>query len=109
MKILVIGTPKRDFHIGFDNLVLGLKKARIDFDHYPNILKESYGHTGTYQLRFDTANISYPDYSTIVENLKRGHYDLIITTTSRVEYKGGKHGFLSYIGRRLKYSFGSNK
>ena len=109
MKILVIGTPKRDFHIGFDNFVLGLKKARIDFDHYPNILKESYGHTGTYQLRFDAADISYPDYPTIVENLKRGHYDFIITTTSRVDYEGGKYGFLSHISRRLKYSLESNK
>ncbi|GEM_PF-5641976 len=109
MKILVIGTPKRDAFNGFDNVVLGLSRIGVHFDHYPNILTQSYNITGVYQLRFDTADISYPEYSTIVENLKRGHYDLIITTTSRVDYKGGKHGFLSQIGRRLKYSLESNK
>lgn len=109
MKILVIGTPKRDAFNGFDNVVLGLSRTSIHFDHYPNILTQSYNITGVYQLRFDTADISYPDYPAIVENLKRGHYDFIITTTSRVDYKGGKYGFLSHISRRLKYSLGSNK
>ena len=109
MKILVIGTPKRDFHIGFDNFVLGLKKAGINFDHYPNILTQSCNIRGVYQLKFDAADISYPEYDVIEDNLKKGHYDLIITTSSRVDYKGGKHGFLSQIGRRLKYSLESNK
>ena len=44
MKILVIGTPKRDFSIGFDTALLGLSRARIDFDHYPNILARSFCH-----------------------------------------------------------------
>jgi len=109
MNILVIGTPKRDFHIGFDNFVLGLKRARIDFDHYPNILTQSYGHTGTYQLRFDTAEISYPDYFAVEKNLKRGLYDLIITTVCRVDYNAGRRWFFSSLARRLKYSLESNK
>lgn len=109
MKILVIGTPKRDFSIGFDTVVLGLSRAGIDFDHYPNILKQSYGQTGTYQLRFDTADIFYPDYSIVERNLKKGIYDLIITTVCRVDYKSGRHWFFSNISKKLKYLIKSNK
>ncbi|HCY18565.1 MAG: hypothetical protein A2X87_00680 [Deltaproteobacteria bacterium GWC2_42_51] len=109
MKILVIGTPKRDFSIGFDTAILGLSRAGIDFDHYPNILARSYGHTGTYQLRFDTDRISYPEYHVIEGNIKKGLYDLIITTVCRVDYNAGKHGIFSKAVRRLKYSLKSNK
>jgi len=109
MKILVIGSPKRDFHVGFDALVLGLARLGADFDHYPNILTQSYGHTGTYQLSFDTARISYPDFRTVEENLGRGRYGLVITMVSRVDYRGGRHGYLSYLSRRLKFSLPSNR
>ncbi len=109
MKVLVIGVPKRDSLIGFDNLVLGLSKLGVDFDHYPNILTQSYNVIGTYQLKFDDANISYPEYPAIIENLKKGYYDLIITTVCRVDYKAGKHGFLSRLSRNVKYSLESNK
>lgn len=109
MKILVIGVPKRDSLIGFDNLVLGLSKLGVDFDHYPNIITQSYNVIGTYQLKFDNANISYPEYPAIIENLKKGYYDLIITTVCRVDYKAGKHGFLSRLSRKVKYSLESNK
>ncbi|MBI1911467.1 MAG: glycosyltransferase family 1 protein [Deltaproteobacteria bacterium] len=78
------------------------------FDHYPNILTQSYGQTGTYSIKFNNTNISYPDYQTIKQNLKKNHYDLIITTVCHVDYRGGKHGFFSEISRRLKYSFESN-
>lgn len=109
MKILIIGSPKRDFHIGFDMLVLGLRRAGIAFDHYPNILTQSYGHTGTYQLKFDDADISYPDYRAIINNLNKKNYDLIITMVCRVDYNRGKHGYLSKISRKFKYSLASNK
>jgi hypothetical protein len=109
MKILVVGSSKRDFHVGFDTFVLGLAKAGFSFDHYPNILTQSHSITGTYGLNFDIANISYPTYSDVLSNLKKKKYDLIITLVSGVDYKGGKHGILSYATRRLKYSLSSNK
>lgn len=110
MKILVIGSSKRDFHVAFDALVLGLTKIGVSFDHYPNILTQSHSITGTYGLDFNNnPNISYPEYSTVLGNLKRKKYDLIITLVSRVNYKGGKHGILSYATRKLKYSLKSNK
>lgn len=109
MKILVIGSPKRDALMGFDFLVAGLSRAGFAFDHYPNILTESYGHTGTYSLKFDALPISYPGYGAIVENLKKRRYRFIITTVSRADYLGGRHGVFSRLSRRLKYSLGSNK
>lgn len=109
MNILVIGSPKRDFHIGFDMVVLGLSRAGIAFDHYPNILTQSYGNTGTYQLKFDDANILYPAYREVVNNLKEKKYDLIITMVCRADYHGGKHGIFSRISRKIKYSLESNK
>lgn len=109
MKILVIGSPKRDFHIGFDMVVLGLSRAGIAFDHYPNILTQSYGHTGTYQLKFDDADISYPEYNVVVDNLNKKNYDLIITMVCRADYNGGRHGFFSKVSRKFKYSLASNK
>ena len=109
MNILVIGSSKRDFHVAFDALVLGLAKIGVSLDHYPNILTQSYGVTCTYGLNFETPNILYPEYSTILSNLKKKKYDLIITLTSRVNYKGGKHGIFSYMTRRFKYSLKSNK
>ena len=109
MKILVVGTPKRNFSIGFDPFVLGLSRAGIDFDHYPNILTESFNFTGTYPLQFDTADIAYPEYSTIVSNLKKKHYDLIITTVCRVDYECGRYGKISRVSRRFKYLFEGNK
>ncbi|TAN60523.1 hypothetical protein EPN18_08360 [bacterium] len=109
MKILVIGTPKRDFHIGFDTFVLGLSKTGMEFDHYPDIVKQSYGQTGTYQMKFEGRGISYPAYQEVVRNLKRKKYGLIITTVARVDYGGGKHGVLSTVSRSLKYSLQSNK
>ncbi|MBI3397812.1 MAG: glycosyltransferase family 1 protein [Deltaproteobacteria bacterium] len=109
MNILFIGTPKRDALNGVDFLVLGLQKIGVDFDHYPNILRQSYGHTGTYQLKFDNVNISYPEYGSMVRKLKSRQYDLIITTVCHADYKGGRHGLLSRISRKIKYSLESNK
>lgn len=109
MNILVIGSSKRDFHVAFDTLVLGLAKIGVSLDHYPNILTQSHGITGTYGLNFETANILYPEYSTILSNLKKKKYDLIITLVNHVNYRGGKHGIFSYITRRIKYSLKSNK
>jgi len=109
MNILVVGSSKRDFHVGFDTFVLGLARTGLSFDHYPNVLTQSHSGTGTYGLNFDIAGISYPEYSTVLDNLKKKKYDLIITLVSRVDYRGGKHGILSYATRKLKYSLKSNK
>ncbi len=109
MKILVVGSPKREFDIMFDNFVLGLSRSGIDFDHYPNILTKSFNFIGTHQLQYHTADISYPEYPAVVKNLKEKHYDLIITTVCRMDFDAGKYGKLSRISRRFKYSFKANK
>lgn len=109
MKILVVGTPKRDFSIGFDTAILGISKIGVEVDHYPNILTESYGHTGTYELKFDGSNIAYPSYQRILRNLKEKKYDLLITTVCRVDYNRGRYGIFSRLSRRFKYSLSSNK
>lgn len=112
MKILVIGTPKRHSgsHLpGFDNVMLGLKSSGVRFDHYPNILTQSYGSVGDYEFKFNSPDISYPEFHAIKESLKRGHYDLIITTICRMDYNAGKHGLISRVAREFKYSLESNK
>lgn len=108
-KILVIGTPKRDALMGLDHLVAGLARLGADFDHYPDIMSQSHGHTGTYPLKFDGIKINYPDYRSVEQRLKSGGYGLILTTVARADYKGGRHGALSRISRKIKYSLESNK
>ncbi|MBI5902487.1 MAG: glycosyltransferase family 1 protein [Deltaproteobacteria bacterium] len=109
MRVLVIGSPKRDFHVGFDTLTLGLGRAGAEVDHYPNILTESYGHTGAYSLRFEGRDIAFPEYRSVADNLRKKRYDLIITTVCHVDYSGGKHGYLSWAARRFKFSLRSNR
>ncbi|MBI5492919.1 MAG: glycosyltransferase family 1 protein [Deltaproteobacteria bacterium] len=112
MKILVIGTPKRHSgsHLpGFDNVLLGLKGWGAGLDHYPNILTQSLSGIGDYEFKFKGSDISYPEYHAVEDNLKKGHYGLIITTVSRVDYMAGKHGLISRVTREFKYSLEANK
>ncbi|MEK7773280.1 MAG: glycosyltransferase [Deltaproteobacteria bacterium] len=90
-------------------MALGLGMAGVEVDHYPNILTESHGHTGVYSLRFEGRNIAFPEYMSVVGNLRKKRYDLIITTVCHVDYSGGKHGYLSEAARRFKFSLRSNR
>ncbi|MBI4825081.1 MAG: glycosyltransferase family 1 protein [Nitrospirae bacterium] len=112
MKILVIGPYKwnsLEYSTGFNSLVAGLHKTGADFDYFPDILKQRHDFTPEYIHSSGYDRISYPEYSDMVKKLRSGEYGMIITTVCYVDYNGGKHGALSKISRRLKYSLASNK
>ncbi len=111
MKILVIGTPKRgaDFYQTFDNVIFGLSAIGMPLDHFPDIVAQNYGGIADYETKYRSRHISYPDYQSILDRIKKGYYDLVITTICRMDYNAGKHGLLSRLAREFKYSLEANK
>lgn len=111
MKVLVIGTPKRgaNFYQTFDNVIFGLSAIGMPVDHFPDIIAQNYGGIAGYEDKYRSQKISYPDYQSILDRLRKGYYGLVITTICRMDYNAGKHGLLSRLAREFKYSLEANK